>query len=94
MEFEFVRVKSKKVKANNGNEFTAYKGVLKNGRLIDLRFIRDLDFETDMKDFTLRGVVGNFDLNRLYPVFWVLSYDAVTEFETKVKDVLTPDSVG
>lgn len=74
--------KVEEITAKNGNKFLAYKAVQKNGKLIDVRFRREVK---DVPDhpciITVLDGNWNIDRNRLYPCIWIKAIASVEEFE-------------
>lgn len=75
-------VKVEEITSKNGNKFTAFKAVQKNGKLIDVRFRRDCPNKPDHPCIILvENDQWNLDKNRLYPCIWIKSVLATREFE-------------
>lgn len=86
MSDNYTRIRITKVEeitAKNGNKFTAYKAVQKNGKLIDVRFRREVG--KDAPDHPCIVVVQpgmyNIDRNRQYPCVWIKEIVDTEEFE-------------
>lgn len=92
---EVQEVPTKKIKvievneitANNGNKFTAYKTVNKDGRKMDLRFTKECiancpSFIPKEPCFIyVPSNMANVDQTRQYPVLWVKEVVAIELFE-------------
>ena len=80
-------VEVNEITANNGNKFTAYKTVNKDGRKMDLRFTRDCVAKcadlipTEPCFIHVPVTEANVDQTRQFPVLWVKEIASVEPFE-------------
>lgn len=69
---KLIQLIAKQVTAKNGSKFTAFSAVQKDKRLMDCKFINDINTKP-VESCYIRVKIAdiNVDRNRLYPVLWV-----------------------
>lgn len=77
-------VKVTPIETKDGKKFTAYKTVGKDGKLLDLRFRRDVtNTPTEPCVIVVADGNANVDTTRQYPVVWVNEIEEIKPLERK-----------
>lgn len=83
METKRIKIMVTEKVTKEGKKFNTYKTTSKNGRLIDVKFRKDVkDLPTKTCYATIDVDCMNLDKNREYPVLWVndvVGYDELAE---------------
>lgn len=81
-EFKIVEVKD--IKTKDGRSFKAYKTVGKNGKKIDVRFVRDCNnIPKEPCTIVVLDTNCNVDETRQYPILWIKQVEEIKEMEHK-----------
>lgn len=79
-----IRILVKEVTTKDGKKFNSYKAVQKDGKLIDLRFTKEVKPLPEEDCFIVVEEKNiNIDNSRLYPRCWVKRIEEIKPFETK-----------
>lgn len=79
---EEVRIEVIEVKEieHEGKKFNAYKTVAKNGKKLDLRFVRGCNnIPTEPCTIVVKSENANVDTTRRFPILWVKDVEAIEE---------------
>ena len=77
-------VKVTPIETKDGKKFTAYKTVGKDGKLLDLRFRRDVNnAPTEPCVIVVDELNVNVDNTRQFPVVWVSAIEEIKPLERK-----------
>lgn len=72
------------ITAKNGNKFLAYKTIGKNGRKLDVRFVRDCaNVPKEPCIIVVKNENANVDESRIYPIVWVKNVERIEKYERK-----------
>ena len=83
---EFKVISVQEVTSNNGNKFTAYKTIGKNGKKMDIRFTKSCDptkLPTEPCIVVVEEANANVDTSRQYPVLWIKAIEELKPIERK-----------
>lgn len=84
------KIYSRKVKTNNGNEFTAYRVYSSDGKkTIDAKFTRESGFQDPgVSDFYVYAYREDVNISRTgrYPVMWFRTVDHIEKIEKEAED--------
>lgn len=92
MAIRTIKIIPREVTAKNGNKFTAYKAVKKDGGLIDAKFTKAVgDIPDDVCEITVKDGNYNIDKNREFPVLWVKEVESFKTRSERYLDVEVDD---
>lgn len=88
---KIIEIVSKKMKTNDGKEFTSYRAVQKDGKLMDCRFTRDVGAVPDgVVSVEVQPGFFNVSYAKKYPCLWIKK---VERFITRDEEVDTYDDL-
>ena len=86
-----IEIIAKRVKAHDGREFTSYRAVQKDGKLMDCRFTRDAGAVPDgVVSVEVQPGFFNVSYAKKYPCLWIKK---VERFITKDEEVNSYDDL-
>lgn len=83
-----IKTKVTHIKLDDGREFDTYKAVQKDGKIVDLKFTRDVkNLPTEDCYIVVAGDKINLAKKREYPCFWVKEVSEIIPFEKQEEDL-------
>lgn len=87
METKKIKILVQTKKTSEGRSFNAYKTTSKNGRLMDVKFRKEVKELPTENCYAIINVDNmNIDKNREYPVLWVKEVEGYEDLETNSKE--------
>lgn len=84
MERKFKIIKVNDITTKDGKKFKAYKTIGKDGRKMDVRFVRDCNnVPTEPCVVVVNEENCNVDTTRQYPILWIKSVERIEDFQRK-----------
>lgn len=82
MERTFKIIEVKEITTSDGKKFNAFKTIGKNGKKLDVRFVRTCkNIPTEPCNIIVDDTKCNVDNTRQYPVLWIKDVERIEELE-------------
>lgn len=86
METKKIKILVAEKTTTNGKKFNTYKTTTKNGRLMDVKFRKEVKELPEANCYAVIGIDNmNVDKNREYPVLWVSAIETYESIEANAK---------
>ena len=87
METKKIQILVSARKTSEGRSFNTYKTTTKNGRLMDVKFRKEVKELPTTNCYAIISVDNmNIDSNRQYPVLWVSAVESYESYEDNSKE--------